>query len=162
MLVYGHNIMNLGSKPALKDESFTRLEELMAYVYYDFAKDNKYIQLTMNGTDYLYKIFAVNFMYVADLNEYPEGEFSQSDRDKYLDRLLEESIYDYDIKIDDDDKILSVATCTRFFEDGLNYDFIVTGKFVKPGEKVNNYRVTRNKNYEKIANLLKGDENDEN
>ena len=161
MITYGHNIMNLGPKPALKDETFTRMEELMSYVYYDFAKKNKYLQLSMNDKDYLYKIFAVNFMYVADLNEYPEGDFSQEDRDGYVKRLLEESIYDYDIDIDSDDNILSVVTCTRFFDDGKNYDFIVSGRLVRPGEKIDNYKVSRNKNYTEIDEIMKGAMNDE-
>lgn len=161
MITYGHNIMNLGPKPALKDETFTRMEELMSYVYYDFAKKNKYLQLSMNDKDYIYKIFAVNFMYVADLNEYPEGDFSQEDRDGYVKRLLEESIYDYDIDIDSDDNILSVVTCTRFFDDGKNYDFIVSGRLVRPGEKIDNYKVSRNKNYTEIDEIMKGAMNDE-
>ena len=37
MITYGHNIMNLGANPSRKDETFTRMEELMSYVYYDFA-----------------------------------------------------------------------------------------------------------------------------
>ena len=37
MLVYGHNIMNLGPKPMAHDDNFTRMEELMNFVYFDFA-----------------------------------------------------------------------------------------------------------------------------
>jgi hypothetical protein len=116
------------------------------------------MQLSINGEEYLYKIFAVNFMYVADLNEYPEGEFENVDRKNYVNRLLEESIYDYKVDVKDEDKILSVVTCTRCFEDGRNYDFIVSGRLVRAGEKVNNYKVTRNKNYTKIDEILKGDD----
>lgn len=158
MITYGHNIMNLGPQPVKHDDSFTRMEELMSYVYYDFAEDNKYMQLSIKGENYLYKIFAVNFMYVSDLNEYPDGEFIQQDRNNYVDRLLKESIYDYDVDLKDDDKILSVVTCTRFFEDGKNYDFIVTGRLVRDGEKVTNYKVSRNKNYVDVELKLKGDE----
>ena len=158
MITYGHNVMNLGPHPIKNDETFTRMEQLMSYVYYDFAKENKYLQLSIGGEDYLYKIFAVNFMFVADLNEYPEGEFESVDRNNYVDRLLKESIYDYGIDVADDDKILSVVTCTRFFEDGKNYDFIVSGRLVRPGEMVDNYKVSRNKNYTKIDEILKGDD----
>ena len=158
MIAYGHNIMNLGPQPRKHDENFTRMEELMSYVYYDFAQENKYIQLTINGKDYLYKIFAVNFMPVTDLNEYPEGEFVQQDRNNYVNRLLKESIYDYQVDLQDDDKVLSVVTCSRFFGDGQNYDFIVTGRLVREGEDITNYKVFRNKNYEKVDDKLKGDE----
>lgn len=162
MIAYGHNIMNLGSQPILKSSTFTRMEELMSFVYYDFAQDNEYFQLTIDGTDYLYKIFAVNFMTVADLNEYPEGEFSTKDKKNYVERIKKESIYDYNVKVGDDDNIMSVVTCTRFFNDGTNYDFIITGRQVKAGEKVDKYKVKRNANYVKIEELLKGDEENEN
>lgn len=161
MITYGHNIMNLGPNPLKHDDTFTRMEELMSFVYYDFAKNNKYMQLTINGEDYLYKIFAVNFMHVAELNEYPEGEFNPADRDAYVDRLVKESIYDYDVDLKSNDKILSVVTCSRFFMDGENYDFIVTGRLVRSSEKIKNYKVSRNKNYEKVDVMLKGDDNDE-
>ena len=119
------------------------------------------MQLTIDGKNYLYKIFAVNFMRAYELNAYPPGEFSESARSVYMDTIMSTSIYDYDVKVDDDDKILSVVTCTKFFRDGKSYDFIVTGRLVEEGEKVEQYSVHRNKNYEQIAEILKGAENDE-
>ena len=161
MLVYGHNVMNLGPNPIRHSNSFIRMEELMNFVYFDFAQNNEYIQLTINGEDYLYKIFAVNFMKVDDLEEYPEGDWSPNDKKGYVKRLLEESIYDYDVEVLDDEKIISVVTCSRFFTDGTNYDFIVSGRLVRPKEEVKQYSVYRNKNYELIAEVMKGAEEDE-
>ena len=161
MLVYGHNVMNLGPNPISHADSFTRMEELMNFVYYDFAKENQYIQLSIDGEDYLYKIFAVNFMKVDDYEEYPEGDWKATDRMSYVNRLKEESLYDYDVSLNDDEKIISVVTCSRFFGDGINYDFIVTGRLVRSGEKITNYSVYRNKNYEKIVEIMKGAEDDD-
>ena len=45
MALFGHNIMNLGV-PRLSDKTFYRFEELMGYVYEDFAKEHKYFQYT--------------------------------------------------------------------------------------------------------------------
>ena len=59
IIINGHNIMNLSSNPKIKEKGFTRLEALMAFVYYDFAKENQYIQYTVDQKDYLYKIFSV-------------------------------------------------------------------------------------------------------
>ncbi len=161
MVVYGHNVLNLGSQPIKHDEGFVRMEELMNFVYYDFAQSNQYIQLSIDGNDYLYKIFAVNFMPFEELDEYPRGDWVKKDKNVFVDRLLSETIYDYDVDYDKDDAILSVVTCNRFFGDGHNYDLIVTGRQVKAGEKVDNYSVHRNKNYEKVDQILKGAENNE-
>ena len=155
MLVYGHNVMNLGPNPISHDNSFTRMEELMNFVYYDFAKENQFIQLTINGEDYLYRVFAVNFMLVESLNEYPKGEWVTADKTKYIERLVKESIYDYDVEYKDSDKVLSVVTCSRFFSNGRNYDFIVTGRLMRPGEAVRVTGVHRNRNYAEIDEIMK-------
>lgn len=161
MVVYGHNIMNLGPSPISHDDNFTRMEELMNYVYYDFVKDNKYIQLSMNGEEYLYKIFAVNFMTIEELDSYPKGGFDKDSKEKYFNEIMKESIYDFDVDVSVDDDILSIVTCSRFFGNGDNYDFIVTGRLVKKDEEIKNYSVRRNRNYERIDEILKGADLDE-
>ena len=60
MTVFGHNLMNLGV-PKKEDSSFKRFEELMAFSYDDFADSHKYFQYTVDGKEYIYKIFSVSF-----------------------------------------------------------------------------------------------------
>ena len=74
--IMGHNIMNLGYNPMLKSDLFHRFEELMDFVYYDFAKDNKYIQLTYDNKDYLYKVISAGFAYPLDVSLLSRGDFS--------------------------------------------------------------------------------------
>lgn len=161
MIVYGHNIMNLGPHPIAHDDNFVRMEELMNFVYYDFAKENQYIQLTMDGKDYLYKIYAAGFSTINDLNGFPSGEFDKQAKNAYMKFIENGSFYDFDVDVNENDDILSVVTCSRFFGDGESYDFIVTGRLVRPGEKIEKSSVYRNKNYEKISEILKGAEDDE-
>ena len=161
MIVYGHNVMNRGAKITAHDSQHTRMEQLMNFVFYDFAQKNQYIQLTINGEDYLYQVFAVNFMPASNLDEYPTGEWKQVDINKYVDRLLKESIYDFDTKYTEGDKVLSVVTCSKFFPDDNDYDFIVTGRMLRAGEEVRLSKVHRNKNYAEIDEILKGAEEDE-
>jgi len=61
-ILFGHNILNVSSKPLINNKYHRRFEQLMSFVYSDFAKENQYIQYTFNGNDYLYKIFAVSFI----------------------------------------------------------------------------------------------------
>ena len=61
MVVFGHNIYNLGV-PKVNDEDFVRFEQLMAYIYEDFAKEHEYFQITIDGKDYGYKIFSVSLL----------------------------------------------------------------------------------------------------
>lgn len=159
--VYGHNVMNLGPNPLRHDDHFIRMEELMNYLYLDFAEENQYFQLSFGDKEYLYKIFSVSFMKISDMNSYSTGEMKKEEKDEYIQSILKESIYDYDVDISDDDLILSIVTCTRFFGPDDNLDFVVTGRMVRENEKIDNYSVHRTKMYEKVEETMKGAEEDE-
>lgn len=158
--IQGHNIMNLGANPSLHDSLFNRFEELMDFVYYDFAKENKYIQLTIGGKEYLYQIFAAGFIDGYSFTTLPINEYSNSELQSYLDFINSNSIYDYNLKVDDSDNFITLATCTRFFGNATD-DFYIAGRLVKNTDKVINYSVKRNKNYEKVADVLKGADEDD-
>lgn len=156
--IMGHNIFNLSSTPKKSAKTFQRFEELMAFIYYDFAKDNKYIQLTLDGKEYLYKIFSVGFLKQADVLDLEyEGDLDNDDMKYYLGLIQDNNIYDYDIDVNENDKIISLVTCTRFFGPNSDYEFFVNGRLLRDGEEVSNYNVKKSKNYKKIEKKLKGD-----
>lgn len=158
--IYGHNIMNLGRNPKKKGNTFNRFEELMAFVYYDFAKDNKYIQLTMDGHDYLYQIFAAGIIENYYFDIMPIKEFTKDEKTGYIKLMNSHSIYDYGIKVNEDDSFITLVTCTRIY--GSSYDdMYVAGRLIDSDKKATNYSIKKNKNYKKIDSVLKGDEEDE-
>lgn len=156
--IMGHNILNLSSTPRIGDSNFSRFDELMSFVYVDFVKDNKYIQYTIDGKDYIYKVFAVYFDYQYNLNQYHEGDYSKKELAEYLTDIKKMSIYDFDVDVNSDDKIISLVTCTRMFGVDSNQDLIVSARLVHKNENYTNYEVVENKNYKKIKKILKGDE----
>ena len=159
--ISGHNLYNLSKQPRLNSEHFNRFEELMSFVYYDFAKENKYIQLTIGEEEKVYKIYAAGFL---------EGfeKYQLSSKDDLNEKMIkghsniyiENSIYDYDVKVDGSDKLITLLTCTRMFEDDKK-DFYVVGRLLRDGEKINNYKVTKNSNYKEVEKVLKGDDENE-
>lgn len=158
--IYGHNIMNLGSHPMVSDETFSRFEELASFVYYDVAKKNKYIQLTMNGKDYVYKVFAVGIISNYALETLPIREYSKDELNEYLDKMYKMSIYDYDVETSINDSFITVSTCTRF--NNNNHDSIyVAGVQVDDKSLLSDYNVTKNGNYKKIEKILSGGSSDE-
>ena len=162
IVLSGHNIFNLSNHPKIKDPLFTRFEELMAFIYYDFAKGNKYIQLTMDGQEYVYKIFSVNLIPFDDTLFFPrEYGYTEKEIYSYAKELKETSLFDYNVKIDKNDNILSLVTCTRFYGQDDRYEFRVLGRLVREGEKLDNYSVKKSNNYQKVENILKGDDNNE-
>lgn len=159
--IMGHNILNLSSNPASGLENFTRFDDLMSFVYLDFVKDNKYIQYTVDGKDYIYKIFAVNFDYQDRLNLYYDGNYSKSELKKYINSALKNSIFKFNVSVDENDKVISLVTCTRMFGYDDQKDFIVNARLVREGERLSNYNVRETKNYNKIKSLMKGVESNE-
>lgn len=161
--IVGHNIYNLSSSPKLESKYFHRFEQLMNFVYYDFAKDNKYIQYSIDGKDYVYKIFAAGFVDSNRIYQFPASDdVSKEVLKDHIKTVKNISLYDYDIDVNENDKLISLSTCTRFFGSKEKKDFYVYGRLVRDGERINNYNVTKRDNYKKIEKILKGsDENED-
>ena len=63
----------------------------------------------------------------------------------------EKSLYDYDIEVDEKDKLITLVTCTRFFKEQGNVNFIVSGRLLRENEKNKKYEIKKNKkNYLKL------------
>ena len=159
-VLLGHNILNLSSTPRTTNKIFSGFEETLSFLYPDFVEKNKYIQYTVDGEDYLYKIFAVSFV-ETDSGDIYRNYMDKDDLKKYVKKVKKESYFDFDVDIDDDDGIITLATCTRFFGAVSGYSFRIDGRLVRNGEMISNYSFKENKNYNKIKKILKGDETSE-
>ena len=157
--IQGHNILNLSAKPEIGLDYFTRFENLMSFVYIDFAKENQYIQYTVDGKNYLYQIFAVYFDEVYNLDLYNPDEYSDEEVESFIKRSLDKSLYKYDVEVNKDEKVISLITCTRMYGNDKK-QFLVVGKMIDSNSKTTNYKVEENSNYKEVKNLMKGvDEN---
>lgn len=154
MVVVSHNVLNVSSTPIIGDKNHRRFEQLMSYVYYDFVKENKYVQYTTKGKNYLYKIYAISFQKENDV--YLE-DMKQKDISIYASQQKQQSYFNFKVDVKDDDKLITLITCTRFFGNA-DYSFVVDARKVRNGESVRNYSVYKNTNYNKIEKKLKGDD----
>ena len=162
IIINGHNIFNLSKHPKLKSDLFHRFEELMSFMYYDFAKSNKYIQLTIDGKDYIYKVFSTGLVSPSEKTFFPNGDdIDKDDFKEYMERLEKLSFYNYDVDVNENDKLITLATCTRFYGADNKYEFYVTARLLREDEKIDNYKVTKGDNYKKIEEVLKGDDDNE-
>ncbi|MBQ6134980.1 MAG: sortase [Bacilli bacterium] len=162
MEVGGHNIFNLSAHPKIESEDFVRFEALMAFVYYDFVKENKYIQLTYGGKEYLYKIFMVGFIPDTTAYRLPfDIDYTEDQMKEFLEKIENHNIYNFNIDVSTKDSVLVLNTCTRFFGQDSDQSFYVVGRLVRDNEKINNYSVSKNKNYKEVEKILKGSEENE-
>lgn len=157
--IQGHNVLNLSTKPEVGLDYFTRFEDLMAFVYLDFAKENQYIQYTIDGKNYLYQIFAVYFDEIYNLDLYNPDEYKDEEVADFIQRSLDKSLYKYDVEVNKNEKVISLITCTRMYGNDKK-QFLVVGKMIDNNSKTTNYEVKESSNYKEVKNLMKGvDEN---
>ncbi len=162
VFITGHNILNLSNKPLITDANHKRFEQLMSFTYLDFVKENKYIQYTFNGKDYLYKIFAVSYVKPNELDVYNDTMYKVEELQGYINKSLKNSIFDFDVKVNGKDKVISLITCTRMMKlKNANYNFKVDARLVRKGELIKNYKVKKNTNYKEIEKYMKGGDVDE-
>ena len=147
--IQGHNVLNLSTKPEVGLDYFTRFEDLMAFVYLDFAKENQYIQYTVDGKNYLYQIFAVYFDEVYNLDLYNPDEYKDEEVADFIQRSLDKSLYKYDVEVNKDEKVISLITCTRMYGNDKK-QFLVVGKMIDNNSKTTNYEVKESSNYKKF------------
>lgn len=144
-VIVGHNILNVSSTPMVNNSILTGFEDLMAFVYYNFAKENMYLSYTENGNNDIYIIYGIGFY---DYN-YDNGE-GYSDPDeikKYIKQVKENSIYKYDVDVDENDKIITLKTCTRFFGSEEKQQFVIDARKLRDDEKILKYTVEKTKLY---------------
>lgn len=158
VIIHGHNIRNISSKPLLNQKNFNNFENLPSFLYYNFVKDNKYMQYTINNKNYLYKIYAVSMI---SENEFSYDEnMDKKTKTEYINKTIDDSYFDFDIDVNNNDNLITLVTCTRFF--GEKSTIIkVDGRLLRKNEKVRDYKVSKKDSYNKIENTMKGDESDE-
>ena len=159
--IASHNILNLGSNPTKKDKMFIYFEELMNFVYYDFAKENQFIQLHIDGKDYVYKIFSVNFLKTFDVNRFAREKYENEDFKEYMEFLSMRNLYDYNVDVNENDKLISLYTCSRFFGSSASYNFSITGRLLRDDEKIELSTIEKTEKYNEILEIMKGGEDDE-
>ena len=159
--IAGHNILNLSRNPVKQDDMFYYFEELLNFVYIDFAKENQFIQFHLNGKEYVYQIFSVNFLKPFDVNYYATNGMGEDEIKEYLETLKKGNLYDHDIDVNEDDKFITLYTCTRFFDTSIRSNFVVTARLLRDGEKPKLAKITKTEKYDEILELMKGGEEDE-
>lgn len=157
LVILSHNVLNVSSKPLIANKDHKRFEQLMSFIYYDFVKDNKYIQYTTKGKNYLYKIYAISIQKEDTLNL---DNLSKKEIVKYSSDMKNRSYFRFNVDVNKNDKLITLVTCTRFFGN-KDYSFVVDARKVRKGEMVRNYHMTRTEEYKEIEKKLKGDDTNE-
>ena len=157
--IMGHNILNLSATPEIGVNYFTKFEDLMAFTYEEFVKENKYIQYSIGDKEYVYKVFAVLYDKSYNLDLYNTDNYSTEEMADYIELVESKSLYDFDIDVDASDDIISLVTCSRLYGVDQKRQFVVVGRLLRDNEKMTNYSFETTEKYEEIQKLMKGEIN---
>src|SRR5699024_7120126 len=87
--------------------------------------------------------------------------YTSSEQKRYIKKAKRESMYDIDVDVNEDDLMLTLFTCTRFYGTDTSYSFRVDARKLRDGEDKVYAKVKTNNNYEKIKERMEdGDEKD--
>lgn len=156
-----HNIRNVSRKPIINDKNMSGFEQLLSFIYPSFISDNQYIAYTdVNNKSSIYKIYAVALI-ENDQSASSNDIYTATEQKEYIKTSKKDSMYDIDVDVNEDDKLLSLLTCTRFYG-GNSYSFRVDARELRKGEKQTLSKVETNDNYKPIEERMKeGDSNEE-
>lgn len=152
--IFGHNILNVSTHPLIGDKEHSRFEQLMGFLYPEFSEKNKYIQYTVGKEDYLFKIYSVAFVKETDMGL----NLKKKDKKSYIEKAQKRSYFDFDVDVNEDDPLITLITCTRFFGPTTEYEFKIEGRLVRKGELIKNYKLKETDNYKEIKKIMKEDD----
>ena len=110
---------------------------------------------------YVYEVYAVSFPEYGDTDVFVEENFTKEEMKEYIEQSLEDSIFKFNIDVNENDKLISLITCTRLFGAFSTREIRVDARMVREGETKVNYGVEKTSNYDEIDKLMKGGENNE-
>ena len=148
-VIYGHNIdygagaalfapgANVGTD-AVDEKDGERFSQLFHYADIEWAKEHPYLYFHMPEEELTWEVFAVsyvptNFNYIQILKDSKVSKTEQITPEQMM-TIVEgaraRSEYDYDVEVNEDDKILTLSTCTYKYGKNSNIRFIIMAKLV--------------------------------
>ena len=120
IVLFGHNWNNInepyiiGNKP-----EYIMMAQVPSFTDKDFASKYQYIYTNTEDEEEIWQIFSVMYSeskWPDDLGvQYIEANPNSEQFATLIDEMQNRSIFDYDISVNPDDKILTLSTCTRYY-----------------------------------------------
>lgn len=158
-IIYGHNWTNYSRPIQVGRASDKHFSQLAAYDYLTFAKKNPYISFSTLEEEMYWQIFAVFYVEVPDSysgsKDFYYIDESPDSLTAFANEAMSRSMYDFGVTVSENDKILTLSTCTRVYNKqalaaGRRKDqqrFVVMAKLMPKGATLGPVTVTENKDF---------------
>ena len=88
-------------------------------------------------------------------------EYTRDDLRDHVNSTLRDSLYKYDISVNENDKFLSLNTCTAMFGDEDDIRITVNARLVREGEKIKLAKIEETAAYKEVEKIMEGGDSDE-
>lgn len=146
--IYGHSMND--------NKDSDKFSKLKRFTDQKFAEEHPYLYMTSPEDDMVFKVFAVLY---TDYNflpyYYPDKKGDELKA--IINGMKDRSLFDYDVDVNEDDKLLVLSTCTYLFgktqEEHEKYRYLVVGRLVRDGEAADakTVKVTKNEDAKKAT-----------
>ncbi|MEM1484039.1 class B sortase [Oscillospiraceae bacterium PP1C4] len=135
-IIYGHN---LGSPLGVKDDfNGVKFAQLLKLTDIELAKNTPYIYLTTESGNHIFEIFTVMYCEaVTKPVQYHYADYSDEQFNLLISDVKARSLYQYDVNVTTEDKILTLSTCTYkygTYSQNPHQRFVVMGRLVRKDE----------------------------
>ena len=123
----------------LDNPNGAKFSQLLKFTDIDFARKTPYIYLTSSAEDLIYEVFAVSYTSSNVDPPYNLASYSDTYFMNLIEDMQEKSIYDYDVDVSHDDKILTLVTDTFRYAGrrdvyGARAKFVVMARLMQDGD----------------------------
>lgn len=115
-IIYAHNLIN--------DTMFGSLSNVLTSSWQNNS-DNHYVKISTPNSNTVWKVFSVYT--IVPTVDYLKTAFTQTEYESFLNMLVSRSVFDFDVDLSSNDKIITLSTC----DDAGTKRLVVHAKLVK-------------------------------
>lgn len=136
-VIYGHNWTNLakgGKVDVGTSNSHLMMGQLPSYTDINFAKKNPYIYYSTDKNEGVWKVFCVAYVETSLDFPYNSPNPTKEAFTTLVSEWKDRSMYDFGVDVNENDRILTLSTCTRRYDVGDDQRFVVVARLLRDGE----------------------------
>ena len=128
-IIYGNNFTNTLAPYSDNNPNDKMFAEIHKYVDEIFAKDHTYIYFATPEKSYKYQVFAAFYTHQS-WTDYIYAYPNANRLSNIINTATEQSLYDFNVDVGTNDKIISLSTGTNGKGNTSDYRFVVMGKLI--------------------------------
>ena len=138
IVIYGHNWNNLRNPMVIGDKpGYLMFAQLPSYTNIDFAKTNAHIYFSSGENEGIWRVFAAGYCELSAEFFYNNPSPTTNEMQSILNEWKQRSLFNFDVDVNTNDRLLTLSTCTRQFDAGSMQRYVVVARLLRDGETEN-------------------------